>query len=44
MCGGLKALEIEDPVIYREVSAATPPAADKLRGLQPEGDGSVFEL
>ena len=44
MCGGLKALQIEDPEIYRAVSAATPPAADKLRGLQLEGDGSIFEL
>jgi hypothetical protein len=43
MCGGLKALEIEDPVIYRELSVATLPAADKIRGLQLVADGSVFE-
>jgi hypothetical protein len=44
MCGGLKALEIEDPVIYRAVSGATLPAADQIRGLQLEADGSVFEI
>jgi len=44
MCGGLKALEIEDPVIYKELSVATLPEADKIRGLQLEADGSVLVL
>jgi hypothetical protein len=44
MCGGLKELEIDDPVIYRAVSAATLPAAEKFRGLQLEADGSVLVM
>jgi Fibronectin type III domain len=41
MCGRLDDMQLDDPVIYRMVATAQPPAADIFRGIQLEGDGSV---
>jgi hypothetical protein len=44
MCGGLEQMQIDDPVILKAVSTATLPAADRIKGLQLEADGSVREM
>jgi hypothetical protein len=44
MCGGLEQMEIDDPVIRKEVSVATLPATERLKGLQLEADGSVLVM
>src|SRR4051794_35094551 len=41
MCGLLDSLQLDDPVIYKEVATATLPAADPIRGMTLEADGSV---
>jgi hypothetical protein len=42
MCDRLSdILQIEDPIVYRRVSAATLPAAERFQGMQLEADGSV---
>jgi hypothetical protein len=40
MCG-VRELQFDDPVIYREVLAAKPPVAEQIRGFEIEADGSV---
>src|SRR4051794_30141603 len=44
MCGRLEEMQFDDPVIYRQVSAATLPAAEKFGGLELEADGSVLVM
>lgn len=42
MCGRLEdILDIEDPVIRKQVSVATLPAAERFGGMELEADGSV---
>jgi hypothetical protein len=42
MCGRLEdILDIEDPIIRKQVSVATLPAAERLKGIALEADGSV---
>jgi hypothetical protein len=43
MCGRLEdILDIEDPVIRKQISVATLPAAERLQGITLEADGSVL--
>ena len=43
MCGRLEdILDIEDPVIRKQISVATLPAAERLKGITLEADGSVL--
>ena len=42
MCGRLEdILDIEDPVIRKQVSVATLPAAERFGGMELEADGSA---
>jgi hypothetical protein len=43
MCGALD-MQIADPEIRKEVSAATLPAPERLKGLELEADGSVLVM
>jgi hypothetical protein len=44
MCGRLDDMQLDDPVIYRMVETARPPAADVIKGLRFEADGSVLVM
>ena len=42
MCGRFEdILDIDDPVIRKQVSVATLPAAERFKGIELEADGSV---
>jgi hypothetical protein len=43
VCGGLEdILRHDDPVLYRELSKATPPIDEQIRGMELRVDGSVI--
>jgi hypothetical protein len=42
MCGGLESMQIDDPVIRKEISVATLPGPERIKGLELEADGSVL--
>lgn len=42
VCGGLEAILMDDPVIYRGLKTAVGPVNEQIRGLQLEADGSVL--
>src|SRR3954454_16146411 len=43
MCGALD-MQIGDPELRKEVSVATLPAAERIKGIELEADGSVFVM
>ena len=44
MCGVLDDLNIEDPRVLKALPTAKLPGAERIKGLQIEGDGSVYVM